>query len=185
MQPRNKKKKKKQNLISHEKLDATDACCAAQLTGDWEVHHTLAHRTQTLLRRDKEHHIKILTKEDEGHFLINDLRSDPFCNRVMPDHGVYARSCWQCPASNYTWERRKTLTYNQRLPSQAILAQRLALSWTILSTGLAFHLALCSAAKCTISTERAVAWYLYSSCDTQAGEVACRVNSAYGVYEHR
>ena len=63
-----------QNSISRETLEATDACRAARLTGDRELHRSHVRRTRSLLRRDKEQFIRSLAEEVEGHFLVNDLR---------------------------------------------------------------------------------------------------------------
>ena len=47
-----------ENFISQETLEATDACRAACLTGDRELHCSHVRRTRSLLRRDKEQFIK-------------------------------------------------------------------------------------------------------------------------------
>ena len=64
----------RRNGISQETLDATEAGRAARLAGDRELHRSLARRTRSLLRRDKEQQIRELAEEVEGHFLVNDLR---------------------------------------------------------------------------------------------------------------
>ena len=46
---------------------------AARLAGDRELHRSLARRTRSLLRRDKEKQLRELAEEVEGHFLVNDL----------------------------------------------------------------------------------------------------------------
>ncbi|XP_069983535.1 uncharacterized protein [Penaeus vannamei] len=61
-----------QNFISQETLEATDACRAARLTGDRELHRSVR-RTRSLLVRDKEQFIRSLAEEVEGHFIVNDL----------------------------------------------------------------------------------------------------------------
>ena len=43
----------RQNLISQETLDATDACRVACLAGDRELHHSQVRRTRSLLRRTR------------------------------------------------------------------------------------------------------------------------------------
>ena len=64
----------RRNSISQETLDATEASRTARLVGDRVLHRSLARRTRTLLRRDKEQNIRKLAEEVEGHFLVNDLR---------------------------------------------------------------------------------------------------------------
>ncbi|XP_070001346.1 uncharacterized protein [Penaeus vannamei] len=51
-----------------------DACRAARLTGDRNLHRSKVLRTRALLRRNKEQFIRSLEEEVEGHFLVNDLR---------------------------------------------------------------------------------------------------------------
>ncbi|XP_069971661.1 uncharacterized protein [Penaeus vannamei] len=65
----------KQNFISQEALQATDACRAAHLTRDRDLHHSQVRRTQSLLRRDKEQFIRSLAEEVEDHFFVNFLRN--------------------------------------------------------------------------------------------------------------
>lgn len=60
----------RQNLISQETPEATDACHAAQVTDDQDLGLSQASRT---LRKDKEQHIKNLAVEVEGHLFVNDL----------------------------------------------------------------------------------------------------------------
>ncbi|XP_069972960.1 uncharacterized protein [Penaeus vannamei] len=61
-------------FISQETLDATDACRAARLAEDRDLHHSQVRRTRSLLRRDKEQFLRNFAEEVEGHFLVNDLR---------------------------------------------------------------------------------------------------------------
>ena len=64
----------RQNTISLETLEATEACRKARLNGNQVLRRSMVRRARTLLRRDKEQFIRNLAEEVEGHFLVNDLR---------------------------------------------------------------------------------------------------------------
>ncbi|XP_069986307.1 uncharacterized protein [Penaeus vannamei] len=51
------------SFVKQETLEATDAYCAARLTGDRELYRSHVRRTRSLLRRDKEQFIRSLAEE--------------------------------------------------------------------------------------------------------------------------
>ncbi|XP_069976479.1 uncharacterized protein [Penaeus vannamei] len=64
----------RQNFISLETLEATDACCVARLNNNRDLRCSLVCRVRLLLRRDKEQFIRNLAEEIKSNFLVNDVR---------------------------------------------------------------------------------------------------------------
>lgn len=66
--------KNDQGNISHLTGDA-GGCLMAGLNAEQDLQHSLEHRTQTVLRRDKEQYIRNPAEEAGiDHFLVNDIR---------------------------------------------------------------------------------------------------------------
>ena len=57
-----------------ETLESIEESRTARLAGDHDQYRALSGRTRTLLRRDKERYVRVLTEDVECHLNANDLR---------------------------------------------------------------------------------------------------------------